>query len=185
MMMNTKELGQSRLFLISILSIAMIFAGGFYYVLEGAKIWNLEQFGASSTDAQQLKAREIALNTKEKKLIEKESELRAFNRRLELRQEQWQKDREAFLVQVRQWDQVIENQKQVQNESIEKLARIYEKMDSRKAAQLMTGLDNALAARLLLKIQTYASAQILSEIVKINPEKAVQISQKMKLEILL
>ena len=116
----------------------------------------------------------VSIEDKYAELAEREKALE--NRELELKTLQAEVDKKlASMQQLREKLEELLNRKQnAENERVDELSRIYEKMEPEKSAVLLRQLDHQLAVDLLLGVKKKTAGEIMDNL---DPQTATELSK--------
>ncbi len=129
-------------------------------------------------DAQQIDSVEkrrilVSIEDKYAELAEREEMLE--NREMELKTLQAEVDEKlASMQQLRkELEELLDRKQNAQNERLDELSRIYEKMEPEKSSVLLRQLDHQLAVELLLGIKKKTAGEIMDNL---DPQTATELS---------
>jgi len=170
-------------FITGLICLVLFFVTGVYYIFEGPKVFGLEKMnrGLQNDLIFQLKKKEQLVANKENFLKQKELTLKALSHRMNIRQVRWENEQAELWKDLEKYDAFLAQEGKKDLQMLSQIGLMYQNMDSKEAAILLSKLETAVAAELLLNMPSYASAQIMSDLVKVSPDQAAAIAQKMKL----
>ncbi|MDQ2999826.1 MAG: hypothetical protein M3Y08_00990 [Fibrobacterota bacterium] len=173
------------IFLFPIILVAIMLAAGVVHLEFGngkdkerinTAFTGVDQARQEEAEAKQLKSFK-ALETKERDLMEKESQINREIERLENLKLETIKTKDEIAEHRRKIEELVGKSAEVQDKQIASLAEVYGAMRPDEAAPILLSLDDAMVVRIMKKIpETRATSKLLASLAALNVKRAAHIT---------
>jgi flagellar motility protein MotE (MotC chaperone) len=153
---------KKTLFILTILTLTLFSTNLF----ASEKLLNLQSL------AKKLEKKEEELSQREKELNDKEKELNILKKDLELKQKHLEDLRNKL-------DDKLKEIKKIEDENLDKLAKIYASTKAKSAAEIISKMDLEKAVSLFQRIPDRAAGKIMTALGKLDSDFASKISERL------